>query len=232
VLLAGCRPAGQRLGLHYLPGFVPGSQDVFHPAKVAVLPVGGSLASGRVEVGSIYDDRGLLEKNLFVSDAGTVATRALIRALADGGLAPVALDAMPAGGLPSGIDYLLTSELLSMEVNKRFGVERTVHGQYFTMESKVRLKFALLNRSGEAIYSDELTGAESEPPAPLGAEVFLPLETEPAESLSVALSRAIGSLMLEPGLRRILPVRAALVLPPTPIETPTSAPTRSAPASN
>lgn len=210
LLLAGCRPAGQRLDLHYLPGFVPGSQHVFHPAKVAVLPVGGSLATGRVEVGSIFAAAGVSDKDLYVSDAGVVATRAVIRALADAGLTPVALDAMPAGGLPPGVDYLLTSEIESIEVTKRFGAERTIHGQYFMMESKVRLKFALLNRSGETIYSGELTGTENEPPAPVGAEVFLPLETEPSESLSVALSRAIGSLMLEPGIRRILPVRSAL----------------------
>jgi hypothetical protein len=56
------------------------------------------------------------------------------------------------------------------------------------------------------LYSGEISGIESEPPNPVGGEVFLPLETLPAESLSVALSRAVGSLMLQAQFRRALPL--------------------------
>jgi hypothetical protein len=49
---------------------------------------------------------------------------------------------------------------------------------------------------------------EDEPPKPAGGEVFFPLETDPAESLSVALSRAIGALLVDPRFRAVFPARA------------------------
>ncbi len=77
----------------------------------------------------------------------------------------------------------------------------------------MRAKFELRNRDGQVIYSGEISGIENEPPNPVGAEVFLPLETEPVESLSVALSRAVGQLMLQPDFRAALPMRAAVTTP-------------------
>ena len=90
-------------------------------------------------------------------------------------------------------------------MNKRFGANQTIHGQYFTMRAVVRVKYDLRNRDGAVIYSGDVSGTENEPPNPVGAEVFLPLETDPAESLSVALSRAVGQLMLQPAFRDALP---------------------------
>ena len=121
----------------------------------------------------------------------------LIKGLTDAGLVPVALDSNPGDGKPpEGSDFILSSELEQFEVNKRFGANQTIHGQYFTMRAVVRAKYELRNRDGAVIYSGEISGTENEPPNPVGAEVFLPLETDPAESLSVALSRAVGQLML------------------------------------
>jgi hypothetical protein len=108
---------------------------------------------------------------------------------------------------------MLTSELEQLEVNKRFGANMTIHGQYFTMRSVVRVKYELRNRDGGVIYSGEITGTEDEPPNPVGAEVFLPLETEPAESLSVAMSRAVGQLIVDPKFRDALPMRAVAASP-------------------
>jgi hypothetical protein len=65
------------------------------------------------------------------------------------------------------------------------------------------------NRSGKILYAGEVMGVEQEPPAPVGNEVFLPLETEPVESLSVALSRAFGNLMIDPKFRAALPSAAS-----------------------
>ena len=90
---------------------------------------------------------------------------------------------------------------------------QTIHGRYFTMSAVVRVKFTLKNRDGAVLYSGEINGLENEPPNPVGAEVFLPLETEPAESLSVALSRAVGLLMLQPEFRAVLPMRAVEAAP-------------------
>jgi hypothetical protein len=91
------------------------------------------------------------------------------------------------------------------------------------MRAVVRVKYHLRNRDGAVLYSNEISGAESEPPNTVGGEVFLPLETEPAESLSVALSRAVGLLILDPKFRAALPMRLATTAP-------ASTPTRPQPA--
>ena len=220
--LTGCKPRA-RIALHYLPGFVPGSQNIFRPARIAVPPTTGNFGAGDFEVGMIYAADGTVQTPLVVADAPRAFNNALIKGLADAGLVPVALDSNPGDGKPpEGSDFILTSELDLVEVNKRFGADQTVHGQYFTLKAVVRVKFALKNRDGAVLYLDEISGIEDEPPNPVGAEVFLPLETEPAESLSVALSRAVGLLILQPKFRDALPMR--------PVEaTPTSTPAPQSP---
>jgi hypothetical protein len=217
--LTGCKPRA-RIDLHYLPNFVPGSQNIFGPAKISVPPTTGNVGSGDVEAGMIYAADGTVQTPLVVGDAVGIFNLALVKGLADAGLAPVALGSNPGDSKPpEGSDFILDSQLEQFEVNKRFGGEQTVHGQYFTMRAVVRVKYELRNRDGAVIYSDEIAGIESEPPNPVGAEVFLPLETEPAESLSVALSRAVGLLMIEPKFRDALPrrpVEATPASPPTP----------------
>ncbi len=216
--LSGCRPRGTRIELHYLPGFVPGSQNVFRPVKIAVPPTTTLLGSGDIEVGRIYRSDGNAQNTLTVSDPARVFTDALIKGLAGAGLTPVPLDSNPGDGKPpEGADFILTSELEQFEVNKRFGPSQTIHGQYFSMRAVVQAKITLSNRQGAVLYSAEIGGIESEPPNPVGGEVFLPLETLPAESLSVALSRAIGSLMLQQQFRIALPLQPAeALLSPTP----------------
>ena len=195
--------------MHYLPGFVAGSQNIFRPVRIGVPPATSSLSSGDLFVGAIYKSDGTAETPLVVSDPARIFTDALIKGLAGAGLTPIALDSDPVEGKPpADSDFIVTSELQQLEVNKRFGKEQTIHGQYFTMRAVVRAKFELKNRVGSVLYSGEVTGIETEPPTPVGGEVFLPLETLPAESLSVALSRAIGSLMLQPKFQSALPMRS------------------------
>ena len=173
-------------------------------------PTTSSLGSSDVEVGAIYKPDGSAETALKVSDPVRVFTDALLKGLVGAGLNPIALDSSPGDEKPpDGSDFILTSELEQFEVNKRFGADQTVHGQYFTMRAVVRAKFQLKNRDGAVLYSGEITGLETEPPTPVGGEIFLPLKTLPAESLSVALSRAIGSLMLEPKFQIALPTQPA-----------------------
>jgi hypothetical protein len=206
---AGCARR-EVLSLHYLNGFVLGTHAIFTPAVVAVAPVGGDLASGTQEVGAVYDSGGQLEKFLRVPDPGATIHDALMTGLTDAGLKPIALDAaIDPKALRQGIDVMLTCELQQLEVKKHFGAEQTIHGQYFTMTSHVKLRFKLMRRDGSLAYESELTGIEDEPPKPVGGEVFFPLETEPAESLSVALSRAIGALLMDPKFRANFPPRAS-----------------------
>lgn len=216
-MLTGCNPR-TRIDLHYLPGFVPGSQNVFLPVRVAVPPPAGDFASGDSEVGAIYTADGNVQTPLVVANVPHVFNLALIKGLTDAGLTPVPLDSNPADGKPpEGTDYILASELEEVTVNKRFGAQETIHGQYFTMRAVVRVKYQLKGRDGAVLYSDEISGIENEPPNPVGAEVFLPLETEPTESLSVALSRAVGLLMVDSQFRSSLPLRP---IAPTPTPQP------------
>lgn len=183
-------------------------------------PTTVSVDSVNSQVGAIYNPDGSVQTSLVLTDALAAFNQALLKGLADAGLLPVGLDSEPADNKPpEGSDFILTSELEQIEVNKRFEAKQTIHGQYFTMRAVVRVKFALRNREGAVLYSGEINGIENEPPNPVGAEVFLPLETDPAESLSVALSRAVGMLMLQPGFRDALPLRAIAA---TPASTPQS----------
>lgn len=205
--LAGCAPR-EIIKLHYLNGFVPGTRAIFLPASIAVAPIAGDLASGTHEVGSVYRSSGHREKVLRVSDAGAIVRDAIMTSLADAGLKPIALSSnISPKQLKTGIDVMLTCELQQLEVEKNFGAQQTIHGQYFTMTSRVRLTYQLQRRDGAVLYQNEVTGVEDEPPKPVGGEVFFPLETEPAESLSVALSRAIGALLIDPKFRQTLPMR-------------------------
>lgn len=207
IFASGCIPR-TLIAVHYLPGFVAGSQNIFPPVKIGVPPTAGGFGSGVCDVGTIYDVTGTAQTGLSVADPKRAFSEALVQGLKGAGLEPIALDSLPSHGEPpEGSDFILISKLEKFEVEKRFGAEETVHGQYFSMTAAVTARFELRNRAGDVLYSGEITGLENEPPTPVGREVFLPLETEPAESLSVALSRAVGSLMIEPKFRAALPSR-------------------------
>jgi hypothetical protein len=203
--LAGCS-SPQRLKVHYLPGFVPGSERIFHPAHIGVYPAQGALAEGQFRVGAIYSASGERERLLYIDDFGATVTRAVMKGLEDAGLQPVIVKSPSPARLPDGVDYLLVTTIERVSVIKRFGSQVTVHGRYFTMVSQVKLSFALSSRAAPALFKDVIDGNEEEPPAPVHREIFLPLETDPSESLSVAMSRAVGALMTRPGFQESLPV--------------------------
>ena len=92
-------------------------------------------------------------------------------------------------------------EIVRVGVEKIFGGDVTPHGRYFKMHSDVELTVSILDASGKLRSQFAISGTEDEPPAPVGAEIFLPLETEPADSLSVAISRAAGAIAINPQLR-------------------------------
>ena len=205
--LAACGPS-EELKLHFLKGFVPGTRAIFLPTAVAVAPIRGELATGSHFAGNIYDPSGKVEQRLQVSEVGMLALQALIASLADAGLKPVALRAgVEPKDLPPRVEFMLICELEKVAVEKRFRAQQTIHGQYFTMTSRVKLKYRLLRRDGAVISENEILGTEDEPPEPVGHEVFLPMETDPAESLSVALSRAVGLLVIDPKFRAVFPAR-------------------------
>jgi hypothetical protein len=176
---------------------VAGSEHVFNKVSIAVPPTVSGPGTGRIEVGKIFGADGSTQRSLSIADASAMFTPMLRQALSDAGLNPVALDSNPANGKPPpGVDFILDSEIKTLAVNKMYGANETVHGQYFDMKARVVVKYRFRNRDGKTLAEGEVSGVEKEPPAPVGKEVFLPLETEPGESLSVALSRALGKLIL------------------------------------
>ena len=207
---AGCRQGPEPgLELHYLPGFVPGTRDLFAPAGLAIAPPQGRLAQGRVKLGSIFNAERKVDRRLYAEDAGKTLAESLARGFTDAGVKPAVLSATPPDHKPPPpAQFLLVTSLDRFQVDKLFHAEVTVHGPYFTMHSLVRIGVELFDRDGHTLFSGVVSGAEDEPPPPVGGEVFLPLETEPSESLSVALSRAVGTIILEPGIRRVLPQRS------------------------
>jgi hypothetical protein len=215
---AGCQAGSQAqsqpepepaLKLHYLPGFVPGTRDLFAPAALAIAPPQGPFAQGRVKLGAIFNAEHRADRKLYAEDAGNLLTASLARGFADAGLKPAVLSATPSDHKPPlPAQFLLVTSLDRFQVDKLFHGETTIHGPYFTMHSLVQIGVELFDRDGHPVFSGSVSGAEDEPPPPVGGEVFLPLETEPSESLSVALSRAVGAIILEPGIRRVLPQRA------------------------
>ena len=193
------------LKVRYLPGIVTGTEHVLPPLNIVVAPASGSMAAGKFRVGAIYDANGSLKSELSVSDFGPIVTAAVVRCLSDAGLkASVTAATNPTNAFPESASLMVVPRIESIAVNKRFGAEHTVHGQYFTMTAEVRLRFLIFSHKTSSTYSVATTGVEEEPPVPVGGETFLPLETEPAESLSVALSRAVGALILEPEFRRAI----------------------------
>ncbi len=162
-----------------------------------------------MRLGSIFNAERKTDRRLYAEDAGKTLAESLARGFADAGLKPAALNVAPPDHKPPpSAQFLLVTSLDRFQVDKLFHGGVTVHGPYFTMHSLVRIGVELFDRDGHTLFSGIVSGAEDEPPPPVGGEAFLPLETEPPESLSVALSRAVGAIIREPGIRRVLPQRA------------------------
>jgi hypothetical protein len=200
---AGCQRETP-LRVRYLPGFVPATQHVLPLVSMVVLPARGPKAAGKFQVGAVYGADGSRKRTLMVRDLGPLITQAVKRCLADAGLK--AAVATP-GEVSRNTPLTIATEIESVSVNQHFGRQRTIHGQYFSMTAEVQLRFTVTDETDRELFSTVTTGIETEPPVPVGGEAFLPLETDPGESLSVALSRAIGMLILQPEFRRAIQSR-------------------------
>jgi hypothetical protein len=200
---AGCQRETP-LRVRYLPGIVPATQHVLPPLSILVLPAGGPEAAGKVQAGAVYGADGSRKRTLVVRDLGPLITQAVKRCLSDAGLKA---SVFTPGEVSQNPPLTIATEIESVSVNQHFGRQRTIHGQYFSMTAHVQLRFTVADQTHHELCSTVTTGIETEPPVPVGGEAFLPLETDPAESLSVALSRAIGMLILQPEFRRAIPSR-------------------------
>ena len=200
---AGCQRE-TLLRVRYLPGFVPATQHVLPPLSIVVLPAGGAGAAGKFQVGAIYGADRSRKSTLVVRHLGPLVTQAVERCLSDAGLKA---SSAATGEVSRNPPLTIATEIESVSVTQHFGRQRTIHGQYFSMTARVQLRFTVADQAHRELCSTVTIGTETEPPVPVGGEAFLPLETDPAESLSVALSRAIGALILQPEFRRAIQPR-------------------------
>jgi hypothetical protein len=193
------------LVLEYLPGFVPGTRNVFAPVPIAIEAV---VPRQTMRLGAVFDADGKLQRKLGAQEIGRLLAQSLAQGLGDAGLTPVIAIAQAGTKPPGSVQFLLVLSLAKLEVFKFFSAGATVHGQYFTMHSRAAFSVQLFGRDGQKLVSTDVKGAEDEPPPPVAGEVFLPLEMDPAASLSVAMSRAIGAIILDPAIRGALPPRS------------------------
>jgi hypothetical protein len=191
LLVLACEPA-QIVKLHYLNGYVPGSQRPLPKISIRVMPLEGTLASGTHVIGAIFDADGTRHR-IGVSDLGDTVRSAIIDALRDTGITPAESAPMTLGCAVGDVSF-----------EKRFTSEKSIHGAVFTMHSRIALACDLHDDPGHTLYRGDLLGTEDEPPAPVHKEAFLPLQTQPEESLSVAMSRAVGGLLANPAFRRAI----------------------------
>jgi hypothetical protein len=191
---------------------VPGSQNVFKSAVIAVRPT-VSREPDVIDAGGVYDADDQQTEEVIVRDLADTVNDGLVRALGDAGLKTIAVESGAA--LPEGTEFVLGSTLESASVEKHFTAEQTIHGQYFEMNASVKIRFELRDRAGKVVYAKVIDGQEHEPPKPVGHEVFLPLETDPYESLSVAMSRAVGGLIVDPAFGALMPPLHAEAAPQT-----------------
>ena len=230
VALTSACQSRHALKLRHLRGFVPGTRNIFEPARVAVAPPSGLAAIAEPQVGMVCLADGKIESELYATNLESLLVAALVTQLRDSGLDAFALAAPTGDERAVGADFVLTTDLEQFQVIKSIGRFFVVgdcarcHSEpvtpildrYFTMRSRVRLRFSVRDHNGLTLYSGSIAGSEDEPPPRMPGESFLPLETEPGESLSVALSRAVGALVLDPALRQVLraPVDRRAPLPP------------------
>lgn len=192
---------------------MPGSQHVFKSAVIAVTPT-ASREPDVIEAGGVYDSDGKQIEQIVVRGLTDTVNDAIVRALSDAGLKPVVVQSGAA--LPEGTDFVLDSTIDSVRVKKRFTAEQTIHGQYFEMNASLKIRFELRDRAGKTVFAKEIDGREHEPPKPVGHEVFLPLETDPYESLAVAMSRAVGGLIVDAAFGALMPPLRTAAPPQTP----------------
>ena len=215
--VSACRHQ-ETIKLRYLRGFVPGTRNIFEPARIAVAPPGGIAATAEPEVGMVRGADGKISSKLYATHLRDLLVNALVTQLRDSGMDAFALEDPTRDKGANNADFILTTDVEQFEVTKSIGnffvvgdcarchsqPIKPVLGQHFTMGSRVRLRFTLRDRNGATICSGSVAGAEDEPPPSKPGESFIPLETQPGESLSVALSRAIGALVLDPALGQAL----------------------------
>ena len=205
IAVAGCAK-WQEISLRYVPDSAAQAATKFFPAKVAVAAVRWDSRDGAV--GHVFEANGTKLANLRISDPGQQIAQVVAQAFQAAGLQPVAVGAIAPGDKPPpGIDFLAITEIDELTCEKNF--QSTPNPEAFRLNTHVRLKLTILG-PGRAPFTGEGISVIDEPPPNADLATYKPAITEPADAVSVALSRAIRSVLDQPAIAHALPHRTAI----------------------
>ena len=205
IAAAGCGKL-QTLALHYTPDPAIPSAVHFFPAKVAVASAhwNGGING---KIGGVFDTQGFKLSTLVVRNAGGQIAQVIAQALQAAGLQATAIGAPAADGAPPvGVDFLVTAEVDELTCQKHF-IPGPNTGA-FQLHAHARLNIAIVGPGGRR-FTGEGVGMVDEPPAGADLATYKPPITEPADAVSIALSRAIQSVIGQKGFASALPQRTA-----------------------
>ncbi len=187
--------------LQYLPDPAAHLAGRFFAAKVAVTTSQSPGVDSRV--GMIADSGGNQIAILQVVDINVQTASVIAKALAEAGLQPIMIGAVPASRQPPfGIDFMIMSGVDQLKCDKRF-LPDMVPGAY-RLSASVVIKLELVNRDGVLAVVQGSSDLE-EPPFGANPAAYKPAITDPGKALSWALSRAVRSALADPALAAPLP---------------------------
>ncbi len=205
IAVAGCAK-WQEISLRYVPDSAAQAATKFFPAKVAVAAARWDSRDGAV--GHVFEANGSRLAKLRIGQPGQQIAQVVAQAFQAAGLQPVAVGAVAPGDKPPpGIDFLAITEIDELTCEKSF--QSTPGSGAFRLKARVRLKITVLGPRRAPFTGEGLGGFDEEPP---GADpaTSKPEIAEPADAVSIALSRAIRSVLDQPAIAHALPHRTAV----------------------
>jgi hypothetical protein len=189
--IAGCEHP-QAITLHSSPQLRTRHAHLFYPAKVAIVPA-PSPGGRRLAVGYVFAADGSVRNALHIDDASGQVAKVLADFLSEAGLKPVLLQNLPGGTPPHGIDFVITSAVDKMQCIKHLA-SADGNSSHFTILATVQLTIQFANRAGNSFELNPVSMFQ-EPPTGVSADSYKPSVTSPADALSLAVSKAIVTLL-------------------------------------
>ncbi len=203
IAVAGCAKS-QAISLRYVPDSAVQATTKFFPAKVAVSAVRWDSLDGAV--GHVFDPSGKKIANLKIEDSSRQIAQVVAQAFQAAGLQPVTIGAVAPGDKPPpGVDFMVITEVDEITCEKN--LQSTPNAEALRLKARVRLKITILGPS-RAPFTGEGIAVIDEPPHGVDLAAYKPAITEPADAVSVALSRAIRGVLDQPAIAHALPHRS------------------------
>lgn len=190
VSISGCQKP-ETVHLQGSPALLKQVAGLFYPAKIAIVPAGAG-PKVRGDVGAVFAADGARIATIRVAKPGAQLTSVLATFLKAAGLKPVILSGYPGANPPFGTDFMITSQLEHVDFVKR--IIHTRAGDRFTMMATVQIAVRLVSVAG-VLFKGSTVGVVEEPPAGVSLATYRPELIEPADAISMALSKAIAELL-------------------------------------